>query len=284
MSITFDGNDMVWDGTVRFTNYSDPSTGVVTAIFTPAGGVGNLPALVAGAPGLSPIIDSVTTHQVDPSQPLPASTISVVSPGGPGVASHVTFDLYVYTGQAGAPGTNGTLVGCSDLTGTPADGYIIQFDGPTAKPKWVASRIGGFYIPSAISSTSGNGNPRTLCSMTIPAQPFDWRPLVMGYTIVSGTANTRVDLVCRINDPNTGDRCGYCHGITGVTDRPMLIPAWGSSPAPGTSTQNTYGRVTAGNSANIYFIANQVASTGDAWATTNTTTNFSVKVEPATLL
>jgi hypothetical protein len=275
LAISFDGTTLIWEGEVHITNFTDPTTGVVTLTLTPSGGVGALPALVAGTPGLPPVFDSFVTHMVDPADTLPPSTVTLVSPGGPGIASHYAIDVYVYKGAAGSPGASGTLLGASDaVVSSPADGYTFQYSSADGKMHLVAQRIGGLYLPTSIVSTSGNAATRTLATVGIPGQPFDYRPLVWGYSIVTGTINTHVDLIARIASA-TGDQVGRCPGIPGPVDRPILIPAFGGA------INTTYGKVSAGSGVtNLYFLAAEQSGTSDSWTTNSATTACTVKVEP----
>lgn len=275
MSISIDGNSLVFDGTVTITNFTDPTTGVVTLILSPNGGLGSIPALIQGEPGLPPIFDSVTVHQVNPGDTIPTSTFNLVTPGGAGTASHYTADIYVSKGDTGTTGASTNILAAPDVTGTATDKYILVYASSDSKMHFQAQKVGDLFIPSSISSTSGNSASRTLCSFTIPAQAFDYRPSAWGHCIVSGTVNTRVDLVARLNNATTGDQFGYGYGIAGVTDRPILLPGIPAGSA------GTYAKISAGNAATVYFQAEQKnVSTTDSWTTNNASTTFEVKLNP----
>lgn len=275
MSISQDGNDLVFDGIVRLTNAFDPTTGVATVIFSPRGGIGNLPALATGGPGLPPVIDGVTLHEVAPGDALPTSTFNLVSPGGAGVASHYTVDLYVHSGAKGDDGTAAAILDASDVDATSlVNGYILQYNSTTGKMTLTAQKVGGLYLPASYASTSGNSNARTLASYNIPAQPFDWRPIVFGQTVVSGTANTRVDLSAHLIN-TTGDQVGYGFGQAGAAPATAIC-----IPASGAALTGGYGKVAAGVAVDIYFQATQMNSTTDAWVTNAATTTFETWVQP----
>jgi hypothetical protein len=101
---------------------------------------------------------------------------------------------------------------------------------------------------------------------------------VFAYTVVTGSSDTRVDLVARLNDPASGDQVGYSKGIAGATPPPnVLIP---SAPA-GSSIPGNYGKVSAGSAATIYLRAEQKAATSSAWSTpASPDTSFWVEVMP----
>jgi hypothetical protein len=276
VSLSFDGTTMIFEGTVTLTNATDLTTGVATLMLTPAGGVGVLPALIDGPPGLPPVFDAITVTQVPYGTAVAAPVLTQVSPGGFGVASHYTLAIQLNSGQQGPTGTS-TISGSTDIEGTPVDKYILVYDAANSAWQVTAQKVGGLYMPGTINSSAGSNTSRVLASMTIPAQPFAWRPLVFGQCIVSGTSNTRVDLLARIANADTGDQVGRAFGVAGATPPPaIIIPAYGGS-LGGT----TYGEVAANTAATIYYTATQQnSSTADSWSTSAATTSFMVQVQP----
>lgn len=264
---------IVWTGQVNFTDSSDvATTGVATLTLTPDVGVSNLPALVSGDPGLPPTLRDVTVNQVPYGSAAPASTWSLVTAGSPGVASVYDLTLYVNSGQQGPAGTV-AISSATDLSGTPTDKYTLVYNSALAKWKVSPMLAGDIYEPSTISSYSGNAASAILATLTVPAQPFDWRPEVSGYAIAGGTVNTRVELNCRLNNSTSGDQVGYAPGVTGAAPPPMTLVR---TTGPGGS--NVFGKVSAGSAATIYFIAKQTAATTDAWNVNSSNCRFSVKV------
>jgi len=270
-------NGITWTGEVLFTDSSDVgTTGVATLTLTPSVGVSNLPALVAGNPGPPPTLRNVTVNQVSYGTTPPASTWTLVTAGSAGVASVYDLTLYVNSGQAGTSGTF-TIAGATDFSGTPTNAYTLVYNSSTSKWAVSAQMVGNLFVPSSYTSasTSGTNSQSTLASLTVPSQPFDWYPVVHGQAVATGTVNTHVDLVCRINNSTTGNQVGYGRGVTGATPPPTtLIPAFGSALSGG------YGLVSAGSAATVYFIATQTATTSDAWAVSNSTCAFTVQVQP----
>lgn len=283
MSLSIDGNTLIFDGTVTITNATDISTGVATLMLTPSGGVGSLPALATGGPGLPPVFDSVTATTLAAGSTATAS-ITQVSPGGAGVASHYTLALGIPQGAAGTAGSF-TISNATDLEGGPpsgtTDGYIMKWVNADNKWKIVAQLCGDTANATSFTSASGNASPQTLCTVNIPAQPFDWRPQVTGFAVPTGTANTNVDLICRLNNATTGDQVGYGKGITGAGSSGIpaipvtLVESFGSAIGSG-----SYGRVTKGNSATLYFQAIQTAATTDAFSVPASSCSFTVKIDP----
>ena len=280
MSITTDGNSFTWDGTVTLTNSTDLSTGVAHLLLTPSGGIGSLPVLAQGDPGLPPVIDSVTVTQIaaDASPHPPVWTL--VSPGGAGVASHYTLAIEVNRGATG-PSGNFTLAGATDLiTGSPNDQQTFKWSATDNAFLYASQLCGDTYSTRSFTSYSGNATVATLATVTVPAQPFNWRPRVVGQAIATGTNNTHVDLVCRLNNATSGDQVGYGYGITGAGSGSVPSYPITLTQAFGSAITGSYGVVASGSSATLYFLATQTAATTDAWSVSNSTCNFSVKVEP----
>ena len=71
MPITVSGNDIEFTGTVRVVNGFNPDTGVAYLILTPDGGVGSLPFLAQGLPGLPDRRNATPAHHA-PSLGAPA--------------------------------------------------------------------------------------------------------------------------------------------------------------------------------------------------------------------
>lgn len=284
MGLSIDGNDILFDGQVRVTNGQNVDTGVAYLILTPSGGVGTLPFFATGDPGLPPVFDSITVEEVDPGDPLPSPNpvVTLVSPGGSGSASHYTLKFYIHKGAEGEAGTF-TFAGADDLAASPSlgagtDGYILVYDHD--ETEWVptAQKVGDLYVPGSITSkASNNTSTHAICSISVPAQPFDWRPVCFGQSIITGSSDTRVDLVARLDNATTGDVVGYSYGVVGATPPPnILIPA---SPA-GSSVPGSYGKVDAGNAGIIYFRAEQKAASSNNWSLSNSNTSFAVQVQP----
>lgn len=285
MSISVNGNDIEFEGVVRVVNGFNPDTGVAYLILTPNGGTGSIPFLAQGLPGLPPVFDSVTVEEVDPDDPLPTPNpvVTTVSTGGSGIASHYTLKFYIHKGQVGATGQN-QIGTASDLATTPAlgsgtNGYTLVYR--SSDGKWVptAQKVGDQYVPAVINATAFNAtSPRLLASVTVPAQPFDWRPKAFASTVVTGSSDTRVDLVARLNDQASGDQVGYAKGVAGAAPPPLvMIPA---APA-GSAIPGTYAKVLAGNAATIYLRAEQKAPSSGSWSTpASPDTTFWVEVSP----
>ncbi len=273
---------ITWTGTVTLSGASDPlTTGVATLTLTPSGGVSNLPALVNGAPGLPPTFRNIVVNQVAYGTTPPASSATLVSPGGPGTASVYDLTLYVNSGQQGAAGTNGSVLAASDVVSTGiVDGWTLVYNASTSKlvagpPK---RAIGPYTTTSFATAYNGNAGSYTAATIGIPAQPWAWRPRVAAHFYVSGTANTQVNAVVRLNDPTAGDIVGMALGLTGAGPFVLNVSPHFASSITGTST---YGQVAANTTATLYLLAQQVNSTTDNWMTNNSNAYFTTEVVPS---
>jgi len=280
--ISIDGNSLILtDCDITFTNAFDPKTGVSTITITPAGGLSNLPALLQGTPGLPPVIDSTTAVEYAPGATIPPNTTTVVSPGGAGTASHYTITYGVHRGNDGLPGTNSVLTAI-DLSGPLVNGYQITYNAAGPGALWAAPKVGGLYVPASIAATASSASsPRTLIGVAVPAQAFDWWPIVNAQCCVIGASDTRIDLVARLNNATSGDIVGYGSGVTGAAPPPVLINGSGY----GGVLTGSYGKVLAGQAATIYLVAVQVAASSNSWSTaasstTSPSTQCMVEVRP----
>ena len=266
---------IVWTGQVNFTDSSDvATTGVATLTLTPDIGVSNLPVLATGPTGPPPVLKNVFVNQIAYGTALPASSFAASSSG---VAGEYDLTLYVNSGAQGATGTT-TISAASDVQGTPTTGYGLVYN--TALGKWVVSATlaGDIYSTTTFSTVAASvAAQATIGTITVPAQPFDWRPDVDGYCTASGGASAKVELACLVNDAYTGDRVGYGPGVTGNASPITLQRAFGAAIGTG-----TYGRVLAGSAATFYLVAKQVNSlvSGETWTVQGSSANFTVRVNP----
>lgn len=277
MGLSIDGNNIVMTGTFTLVNGFDSTTGVGYLVMTPDGGFGTLPFGAQGDSGLSPTLN-FTVEEVDPDDALPDPNpaVTLTSAGGAGVASEYDITIYVHKGDAGESSTFEFLA-ATDLTGSLIDEYVLAKKTGVGEVYFIPQRVGDQYVPGSINSTSGSSTGRLLAQIAIPAQPFDWRPRCFAQCVVSGTANTRVDLVARVGHETDGQQVGYAKGIAGATPPTLtMIPA---APA-GSDVPGDYGRIAAGATTYIYLRAEQKAATSDSWSTTNTDTTFWVEVAP----
>jgi hypothetical protein len=277
LSISIDGTSIVFNGTVTISNATNPTAGVATLTLTPSGGVGNLPALVDGAPGLPPTLSvgTVTTLSVGTNA---TATLVQTAAGGPGVASAYNLNLGIPVGATGAAGTNSTLAGCSDINASPAAavGSILNVASlsPT-KFSYMAFPWAFVVNPSTITTVSASGqSTQTLCTVSVPAQSFNWVPICLGAAITAGTVNTVLKLQATLTAGlRSGDIIGQFSGYAGqATQTVPLNSGFGALMGP----SQVYGVVTAGSTATIALQVIETATTADAWSVTNTNVQFTV--------
>lgn len=277
---TDDDQYYIWNGEVRIPKTYDPASKAAVIMLGPPGGVAQIPALVQGDPGMPATIDTTINFTAlaydDPT--ADSASWTTITPGSSTVSPVYRLSLALHKGAPGAAGTNAILT-ASDITGTATDGYLLAKTtvSGTGKATWIAPKVGGQYWPASISNTSGtDGQNRTLCSVAIsPAPAFDYRVRVHAQAVITGTVNTRVDLIARLGNDTSGDIVGRGFGLSGVTsDRVTLV-----SGVPAGSA-STVGKVSAGSTTTVFLRAEQQASTTDAYTTSSATTNFMVEVVP----
>lgn len=274
---TDDDQYYIWNGEVRIPKTFDPASKAAVIMLGPPGGVAQIPALVKGDPGKHAEFDSTIVLNAlewdDPTADSAEWETIVAGDDDTSPVYRLTLNLH-----KGEPGTSGETVvlEATDLDGTATDGYLLSKTVGAETVEFVPPKVGDQYWPASISNTSGSdGQSRTLCSVTIPAQPFDYRVRVFGQCVISGTANTRVDLIARLNDAASGDIVGRSFGVVGAAPPPNVLV---SGVAAGSAS--TVGKVTAGSGATVYLRAEQQASTSDAYTTAAATTSFMVEVAP----
>jgi hypothetical protein len=279
VGITVDGNSIIVDNaTITINNAFDQTTGAATLTITPTGGLGTLPALLEGQPGLPPVFRNVNFTQVPygTALPSPNATWTLISPGGPGLAAVYDLNLWLNSGAPGAAGAF-ALQNATDLTGTATSNWTLIWNALTDQFLYAPLYIGKTYWPSTINSTSGytsQGTPRTLCQISVPALPFAWYPVVTGQSVITGTVNTQIELSANIGT-TSGNQVGVGYGVVGQSSQTVVLQS--SIPAGSTGT---YGQVPINTSATIILSAIQVATTTDNWATSPSTTSFQLTPNP----
>lgn len=276
MAISVDGNSItITNCTITVDNAFDQTTGVATITITPSGGLGTLPALLDGQPGLPPALQIGTVSTLSAGSSATATLIEL-SPGGPGAASTYQLNLGIPAGAAGSTGSF-LIQNATDLVngafGAIQNDWTLFWNSVTGKFNPAPLAVPHTYYASSINSTSGTGaGPRTLTSVVVPAQNYDWVPQPLSSCVVNGTANTQVNLQAFVGT-TAGTLVGVDYGISGQTEQTLrllgALPGGASTPV-----------ITAGNTATILLCATQVASTTDAWSTASGTTSFSVTTIP----
>lgn len=250
----------------------DPNSSMFIAVAAPDGGLGSFPGLVQGDPGPAPVIETAINFiPLAPGDPTPdsASWTKVAE-------NTYKLNLALHKGEKGdAAAFN--LIDADDLTGTPVPGRLIAVNGTGNGFEYVTQKAGDEYWPALINNTP-TGNPAyTLCQVSIPAQPFAWRPHVSGWCVISGTgADVQVDLVARLNDQAAGRILGRGRGRIGqnADGSPTVLVS-----GPPSGSPSDYNRIAAGAATTIFLRAER-RSGSQTFSTVGSATEFNVRVCP----
>lgn len=212
----------------------------------------------------------------------PAQTVNLTVPRG-------------VKGVKGPIGTPGPLRGASDYDDTtpPVNRAVPLWDPtaskwkPVAYPGWRGpyaafegdswDGAAGFAATQASTSTS----PNTICSVNVPAQDCDWRPLVLGAALVRTSTNdgtTRVDIEARITS-DAGQIVAYGPGMAyGLDWATKLGPQFNTAAMTPTSSA---GVISAGVAAVIRIVLRRNVGSG-SYTYTRTGAHVSVFAVPVT--
>lgn len=244
----------------------DPSSNMFLAVAAPDGGLGNIPALLKGDPGVSDVIDDVINFTaLEPTDTTPDSADFVeISPG----IKQLNLSLH-----KGAKGDAGSITLNPADYGTPISKYLLQVKSDLSGFEYIAPKIGDRYFPATILSAS-SGNPTfTLTSIGIGAQAFDWRPSATGQCLITGTGvDIQADLIVRLNDPAAGVIIARGYGAPGINPPAHVLS---SALAAGSGANDD--KVSAGNTATLYLRVER-QSGAETFTTLNTRTLFSARV------
>lgn len=270
MSITIDGSSLVFDGIVTVSNFSNAANGVCTLTLTPKGGVGSLPVMAPGAPGLPPLLTVGTVQPLSPGQ-APTVRFNQTSAGGGGQNSAYTVDFGIPVGQTGA--TGGIEIGSLVPTGSAALNDILTVSSLTAGPgsqptfQYVGFPFANVYAATTFQniSESGLASPN-IATVAVPAQPSSYYPVCFGAVTVVGTANTTFVFEATVG--SGGAVVASDQGVPGVgTQRLRLQPS-------ATAT------VPSGSAESFYFALNETASVSDLWTASGATMSAFVGIVP----
>lgn len=250
----------------------DPSSSMFIAVAAPDGGLGSFPGLVQGDPGPAPTIDTaINFTPLAAGDPTPDSA-SWTKTG----TSTYKLNLALHNGAKG-DAASFNLVDADDLDGSPAAGKIIVVKAGGVGFEYASQKSGDEFWPALINNTPTGNSAYTLCQVSIPAQPWAWRPQVAGWCVVSGTgADVQVDLVARLNDEAAGKVLGRGRGRIGqnADGSPTVLVSGPPSGSPA-----DHNRIAAGAAATIFLRAER-QSGSQTFSTVGSATQFSVRVCP----
>lgn len=272
-STTIDGKEYLVIDVAKFRIPMDwdPSSSMFIAVAAPDGGLGSFPGLVQGDPGPAPVIDTAINFTAlasgDPT-PDSASWTAV------GVNTY-RLNLALHQGPQGDT-SSFNLVDADDLTGTSVAGKVIAVKTGGGF-EYATQKAGDEYWPALINNTPTGNSAYTLCQVSIPAQPYAYRPQVSGWCVVTGTgADVQVDLIARLNDQAAGKILGRGRGKIGQnTDGSPTVLVSG----PPSGSPADYNQVAAGAAATIFFRAER-QSGSNTFSTVGSASQFSVRVCP----
>ncbi len=266
-----------WKAVLRIPKNWSPDSGVFIAV-APPGGIANIPAAIKGDTGFTPTIRNVNLTELADGDPTPASaTWSVVTPGTDDTAPVFDLDLELHKGAAGDDGTL-TILDADDYDDTgQAAGYVLALNATNDGVVSVARKVGGMYWPTSFTSVSNGTGGNTIGQITVASQPWDWRPRPAGNALIHyDGADCQVDILARVANATTGDVVARVFGPPGsVGDASLTLAA-----SPPAAAASTYGKVSSGGAATIYFRIEQQGSGADTFDAPNTKMAFSVEVAP----
>ena len=249
----------------------DPSSNMFFAVSYPDGGIGNFTALAKGDTGDVPTLNlPITLTELAADDVTPASaSFTEVSP------DTYTMSLSLHRG---AKGDDGDTVLLPNDYGTGQAGDYLVVNSALNAFNLTPQRVGDRYLPATIVATPSGNAAYTLCTVSIPAQRFSYRPWVEGFCEITGTsADVKVDLVARLDSATAGNIIG--RGIQRAGQFPATHILSSTPPA---GSASGYDLVPPNTSAVIYLRAERVSGSG-TFTTSTTTTGFSVRVLPVPL-
>ncbi|WP_405181011.1 hypothetical protein OG225_07470 [Nocardia sp. NBC_01377] len=211
-----------------------------------------------------------------------SSAAASVTGTAPGQVVEVTIPRGV-TGDVGDPGAAGRIQDAADVqidaTYPLGQNFVLAWDAATAKFRPVPNpRPRGPWVLGENQFTGGKNlldASKVVATVTIPAQPNSWRPLVEGALGLQSEQPTRCDIEVRIGGPD-GDLVGYGWGHLVSRFGHVLISGSHQYPMqPG----STIGVVPANQTITLYVVVKRVAGAGSY----NIYTNYSqltVRAQP----
>ncbi|BAD54898.1 hypothetical protein [Nocardia farcinica] len=212
----------------------------------PAGPVNVLTAsAVAGPPGSTAAAQLTGT--------APTQHLELTLPRGP-------------QGPIGPPGQPGAIsesADVGDMSGAVQDSVLAWRTTPGQWQPVPPPRLLGPWAVGGSQISGGSQiaqSPKVLATMTIPAQPIAWRPLVLSGQVnmlihVQSLNQSRTDIEVRLGSID-GDLLAYGHGVPAVNKVAVLLrPCWFSAIGP----NSTQGVIAANTTASLYIVARRVS-------------------------
>ncbi|WP_280410681.1 hypothetical protein [Nocardia asiatica] len=196
-----------------------------------------------------------------------SSAAAEITSDAPGQTLAITMPRGA-TGDQGDPGEPGAISDAADVNAAGAkQDSVLAWTAPPGefRPIPPPRLLGPWAIASGQFSGGSqlNDSPHTVATMTIPAQPIAWRPIVMSgslamLTHVSAIGETRVDVEIRLGAID-GALIGYGVGLGAANQYQVnFFPRYEYPAAPNTTT---FGVVQPNQTATLYILARRVLGT-----------------------
>ena len=192
-------------------------------------------------------------------------------------------------GDKGDPGDQGPLSSADDVdvvTTPPTTGDALTWDGSVWVPRQATAPVGPFALSANDFSVanvnliqSGGWSSQIIATMTVPALPFDWRPLVIGGRVEMETPlGYQVDVEVRVGNAQQGDIVGYGRGheLQRWHDATIIQPEYSQAVTPGSS----YGVVKANTATSIYVVLVKAGGTIGAWRSGRKNNGLVIMAQP----
>jgi len=191
-------------------------------------------------------------------------------------------------GDKGDPGDIGPLGSADDvdLTVPPTSGDALTWNGSVWVPRQSTAPVGPFALSASDFSVadvnliqSGSWSSQIVATMTVPALPFDWRPVIVGGRVEMETPlGYQVDVEVRVGNAQQGDIVGYDRGkeFQRWYDATIIGPSYSQTVTPGSS----YGVVKANTATSIYVVLVKAGGTVGAWKSGRKNAGLVVMAQP----
>lgn len=204
------------------------------------------------------------------------------------------LDFVLPQGPVGPPGEKGDTGTASnvsaspdvDMSRDPSPGEALTWNGLKWAPRTVLNTVGPWTLgPNDFTNVdqkligSGEVSEKLVASLTIPGQPFDWRPLVLsGMVKIETPIGVQYNAEVRVGNAQKGDVVGYGVGrVFQRWDDPTIIrPYFPQAIQP----SSTYGVVKANTATTIYVVLKKHVGTIGAWKTDREWSNLVVMAQP----
>ncbi len=196
--------------------------------------------------------------------PVGSSAAAVLTGTAPAQTLEITMPRGA-TGPAGDPGVGGTIADAQDVgdLGGARQGAVLAWAASSGEWRPIpAPRLGGLWAIASTGFVGGSNlssTTKTVATMTIPAQPIAWRPIVFSGNLtiqvhVQSLNQGHIEVEIRLGSPE-GDLIGFGYA-PGAANRNevQLYPRWQHAITP----DSTIGVVGPNETAVIYVVLRRI--------------------------